>query len=224
MAISSEVLMADKQEEQRKARVREAMERIRQQRESIRQGSNYNQKVAAQIESQLSQSGIQPLEAGEYMGSRKQIETYQRLVEKDKNFAEYIAETYGSYENYLRTQKIVESESVYDPTIHYIIDVRIKTEEKSYNTDHISAEEVIMEALSGVCTVVFMKNDGSVRRLTGTLQGKIIPVKERSVRRRAFAPLQGDRILMWDLNESAWKSFYMERVIKFIRDDSIGLE
>jgi hypothetical protein len=36
--------------------------------------------------------------------------------------------------------------------------------------------------------------------------------------------MRGDRILIWDLNENGWKSFYMERVIKFVRDDTIGLE
>jgi len=60
--------------------------------------------------------------------------------------------------------------------------------------------------------------------LTGTLQGSLIPNRQNDTRRYAFSPMRGDRILIWDLNENGWKSFYMERVIKFVRDDTIGLE
>jgi hypothetical protein len=36
--------------------------------------------------------------------------------------------------------------------------------------------------------------------------------------------MAGDRIGVWDLNEQAWKSFYMSTVIKFVRDDTTDLE
>jgi hypothetical protein len=81
-----------------------------------------------------------------------------------------------------------------------------------------------MEALSGVCTVVFMKKDGSVGRITGTLDPEYIPQSESATRRQLFSPQRGDRVIMWDLNKQDWRSFYMDKVIKFVRDDTIGLE
>jgi hypothetical protein len=113
---------------------------------------------------------------------------------------------------------------IFDPTVDYVIDVQIVTRDKSYRTDHISAEEVIMEALTGICTVIFMKVNGSVGRITGTLEKKAIPSRQYRVRSQLFSPQKGDRIIMWDINKQDWRSFYMERVIKFIRDDTIGLE
>lgn len=228
MVISSEILMAEEEEDYRK-NVREILRRKDEQIERARQarlsGSAFNRKlIEQQVNQGLEESGIQPTEKGEYSGSPKQMETYKKLEEFDKNFAEYVAENYGSYENYLKTKKIMDLNSVYDPNMHYIVDVRIKTADASYVTDHISPDEVIMEALSGVVTVVFMKVDASVRRLTGTLSGKIVPNNQKEVRKFSFRPMRGDRILMWDIHESAWKSFYMERVIRFIRDDTIGLE
>lgn len=217
------------EEEDYKANLKEIYRRkdeaIQRAKEARLRGSDSNRKMLEQqVDKGLEESGIQRTAAGEYSGSLQQMETYKKLEEFDKNFAEYVAENYGSYENYLKTKKIMDLNTIYDPNIHYIIDVRIKTAEKSFVTDHISSDEVIMEALSGVVTVVFMKVDGSVRRLTGTLAGKIVPPSQKETRRFAFRPMKGDRILMWDLNESAWKSFYMERVIRFIRDDTIGLE
>jgi hypothetical protein len=66
--------------------------------------------------------------------------------------------------------------------------------------------------------------NGSVGRITGTLEKKSIPTKQYRVRSQLFSPQKGDRIIMWDINKQDWRSFYMERVIKFIRDDTIGLE
>jgi hypothetical protein len=81
-----------------------------------------------------------------------------------------------------------------------------------------------MEALSGVCTVIFMKVDGSVGRITGTLDKAAMPTSQYENRSKFFSPLKGDRIVVWDINKQDWRSFYMERVIKFVRDDTIDLE
>ena len=81
-----------------------------------------------------------------------------------------------------------------------------------------------MEALSGVCTVVFMKVDGSVGRITGTLDRAAMPTSEYQTRMNFFSPLANDRVVMWDINKQGWRSFYMDKVIKFVRDDTIALE
>jgi len=206
------------------AQWREAMRRIEERRAAARKVNEFNARMNSRMEADMEDSGFQQSFGGEYSGSQEQRDTYEKLADEDQKFADYVRENYGSYENYLNIRKILEAENLYNPNVHYIIDVNIVTEEKAYRTDHISADQVILEALSGVVTVVFMKNDGSVRRLTGTLQGNVIPSRQNEVRKYAFTPMRGDRILIWDLNESAWKSFYMERVIKFVRDDTIGLE
>lgn len=186
--------------------------------------NKFNEKLSEDIQKDLQENLFAREFGGEYSGSRIQFETYKSLEKKDEEYIKYINENYGSYQNYLQQSRIDMGTNVYDPNTDYILDVNIVTKDKSYRTDHISTEEVIMEALTGVCTVVFMKVDGSVGRITGTLEKKLIPTQQYRVRAMAFSPQKGDRVLMWDLNKQDWRSFYMERVIKFVRDDTTGLE
>jgi hypothetical protein len=82
-----------------------------------------------------------------------------------------------------------------------------------------------MENLSGVCTIFFTKKtNGMTRRLTCTLNEQYMPTSEFSNRSNFFSPMGGDRIGVWDINEQAWKSFYMSSVFKFVRDDTVGNE
>lgn len=176
------------------------------------------------IDKQFQNEGFSKNFGGEYAGSELQLETYKRLETQDRIYRQFIVNNYGSYENYLQQNKIGQSFSIFDPSIDYIMDVTVVTKDTSYKTDHISSQEVIMEALSGVCTVVFMKIDGSVGRITGTLDKTPIPSSQYETRANFFNPLPGDRIVMWDLNKKGWRSFYMDRVLKFVRDDTIDLE
>lgn len=176
------------------------------------------------FDQQLQKEGFSKSFAGDYVGSSLQKETYKRLAEHDRIYKQFIANSYGSYENYIQQHKIGEASSLYDPSIDYFMDVTVITENESYKSDHISSQEVIMEALSGVCTIVFMKVDGSVGRITGTLDKAPIPSSQQETRLNFFNPLPGGRIVLWDLNKQDWRSFYMERVIKFVRDDTIDLE
>lgn len=162
--------------------------------------------------------------AGQYIGSKFQKETYKSLKDQDERYQRFISDNYGSFENYLQSNKINQDIHVFDPTRDFIMDVTIVTENQRYKSDHISAQEVIMEALSGVCTVIFMKVDGSVGRITGTLNGSAVPPKDQEIRENFFSPLPNSRIVMWDLTKQGWRSFYMDRVIKFVRDDTIDLE
>lgn len=172
----------------------------------------------------MNMEGFNKSYGGAYSGSRLQVDTYKKLEQDDMLYDQFIKTTYGSYENFYRMNKINQGVSIYDPTIDYIMDVTVITEEESYKTDHISSQEVIMEALSGVCTVIFMKVDGSVGRITGTLDRKAMPTSQLQTRRNFFTPLKNDRIVMWDLNKQDWRSFYMDRAIRFVRDDTIALE
>jgi hypothetical protein len=176
------------------------------------------------LDQQFQSEGFAKSFGGDYTGSSIQQQNYDRLNTQDKIYSQFILQNYGSYDNYMQMHRIGQTSAVYDPSIDYVMDVTVVTENQSYKSDHISTQEVIMEALSGVCTVIFMKINGSVGRITGTLERSYIPTSEYQTRLNFFSPLKGDRIVVWDINKQGWRSFYMDRVIKFVRDDTIGLE
>lgn len=197
--------------------IREVLEKLEAQRENAARQRN--------IAEQMEQSSFNRPFGGEYSGSKIQEQIYENVFQRDEIYADHIREVYGTYDNYLKTKKIQRPMNVYDPSVDYIIDVNVYTRDAVYRTDHISADQVILEALNGVCTVVFMKvTTGTVGRITGTLEKRYIPNSQYRIRRQLFSPQRGDRIIMWDLNKSDWRSFYMNMVIKFVRDDTTGLE
>lgn len=159
-----------------------------------------------------------------YSGSEQQIQNYKRKTFNDKIFNNFIVQNYGSFENYLRAKQINEASTIFDPRTDYRVDVKIVTKDQMLVSDHISVDEVIMELLSGVCTLFFIKKDGSSRRLTGTLESSYMPSSENNSRSSFFSPMAGNRIGVWDINEQSWKSFYISNLIKFIRDDTVGTE
>lgn len=173
---------------------------------------------------ELTKEGFSKSFAGEYTGSIIQKETYDRLQQNDRFYQRFITENYGSYENYLVQTRVGQASSSFDPTIDFVMDVTVTTKEHSYKSDHISSQEVIMEALSGVCSVVFVKVDGSVGKIVGSLDANYIAPTEQLNRFKFFSPLAKNRIVMWDINKQGWRSFYMENVIKFVRDDTTDLE
>lgn len=159
-----------------------------------------------------------------YSGSEQQIQNYKRKTFNDKIFNNFIVQNYGSFENYLRAKQINEASTIFDPRTDYRVDVKIVTKDQMLVSDHISVDEIIMELLSGVCTLFFLKKDGSSRRLTGTLESSYMPSSENDSRSSFFSPMAGNRIGVWDINEQSWKSFYISNLIKFIRDDTVGTE
>lgn len=183
---------------------------------------SFNDKILNQLlSSNIAASKLETL----YRGSNIQKETYASLENDDNSFKQFITRTYGSYDNYLTQNKINQNINVYDPLTDYIMDVTVITKDQSYKTDHISTQEVIMENLTGICTVYFTKkSNGASRRLTCTLEQNSIPTSQSNTRQNFFSPQKGDRVVVWDLNSQGWKSFYMSSVIKFIRDDTTGLQ
>lgn len=162
--------------------------------------------------------------AGEYVGSQLQKQTYESLQKQDLLYKKFITENYGSFENYLQANKINQDIAVFDPIRDFMMDVTVVTKDQRYKSNHISAQELLMEALSGICTTIFVKTDGSVGRLTGTLQENAIPGKDQDTRVNFFSPLPNSRIVMWDITKQGWRSFYMSKALRFVRDDTIDLE
>jgi hypothetical protein len=160
-----------------------------------------------------------------YHGSSVRQQTYEDLQKEDLEYQKFIIRTYGSYDNFSTIKNINTESDVFDPGSDYIIETTVITDEKELKTDHISSDEILLEMLSGVCTVFFIKKTtGSSRKLTCTLQEKYIPSTQKKARQNFFSPMAGDRIGVWDLNQRTWKSFYMSNVFKFVRDDTTDLE
>lgn len=173
---------------------------------------------------ELNDSGFSKEFGGKYSGSELQEQTYVNLQKKDAQYTQFIADNYGSYENYINMNRIGLKSSEFDPTIDFVMDVTITTKDKSYKTDHISTQEVILEAMSGICTIIFVKVNGSVGKITGTLDADYIPPTQTENRINFFRPLSNNRVVMWDITKQGWRSFYMDNVIKFVRDDTTDLE
>jgi hypothetical protein len=184
------------------------------------QPNNFDDEFISDSMSYESYSGsVEP-----YSGSKYQLKTYDMLLESDQLYRQFIAKTYGSYENYKILNKVFTKGSVFDPTIDYIIDVTVITEDAYYKSDHISSSEVIMESLSGICSFNFIKKNGDPAKVNGTIDKRYVPPKEIQTRNNFFSPLVGDRIVVWDINKQHWSSFYMSRLFKFVRDDTTDLE
>jgi hypothetical protein len=89
---------------------------------------------------------------------------------------------------------------------------------------NLSPNEIIMEGLSGICTIDYLKKNGNSDRFIGTLNKNIIDSNKSSERVQFFSPLQGNRIVMWNLIKKDWSSFFVGGLIRFVRDDTIGIE
>lgn len=159
-----------------------------------------------------------------YSGSSFQRTTYENLINQDSVYKQFIANTYGSYENFKTLNKVFQKGAVYDPTIDYMLDVTVITEDRYYKTDHISSSEIIFEAMSGICSFYFTKLDGSTTKVNGTLESKYISGAESERRQFFFSPLKNERIVVWDINKQKWSSFFMNNLFKFVRDDTIDIE
>jgi hypothetical protein len=172
----------------------------------------------------ITQKDVADAHSVSYWGSQYQRMQYDQLIKRDPLYEQYIIQNYGSYDNFQRINLVGESLDVFNPFTDYKIDVTIITEDKYYKTDHISPFEIISESLTGLCTIDYLKVNGSADRLTGTLQKKYILPSKIVQRSHFFFPMQGNRIGMWNVIKQKWSSFYMSRVIRFVRDDTTGLE
>lgn len=182
----------------------------------------FNDRITKQILDPL--NSVTSKTISNYRADDVRNDRYKTVEAQDDEFMTYIKKIYGDYETYLRKSKIKRDVNVFDPSVDFLIDVSIVKKDVVYKTDHISPTEVIMENLSGVCSVWFLKKNGNTRRLNCTLSATSIPSGEFDTRNKFFSPMSNGRIGVWDLNEQKWKSFYMGNVFRFVRDDSESLE
>lgn len=160
-----------------------------------------------------------------YRGSANQKEKYKELADTDSAFRSFIIKTYGSFENYSKQKNIRFEESVYNPLVDYSVSTTIISDDNTiYTTDHISTSELIMEAISGICTFYYIKVDNSSGKTIGTLSRNYVPDEMDDYRRQFFSPLKNDRVIIWDIYKQKWNSFYMSRLWKFVRDETSDLE
>lgn len=196
---------------------------IRASRQNSQTGQQLNATITQQLKDPFSYN-VSP-SIVDYRDSDERQNVYASINNDDFHFKQFVIRNYGSYENYLRMNRLTRNVTVFDPQVDYKMDVRIIKPGTAFTSDHISTQEVIMELLSGVCTIFFIKKtNGAARRLTCTLAQEYIPSSGTRVRVSFFSPLQGDRIGVWDINAQGWKSFYMSSVYKFVRDDTTSQE
>lgn len=163
-----------------------------------------------------------------YQGSTHKTLKYENLKQKDPLFAEQMSRIYGSYEAFL---KAVEDQSkqrnLIDPRSDKKLDVTVITNDIYYKSDHISAQEIIMEALNGICTIDYLDVSGKAQRLNGTLQKRHILSSQVAERYNFFGPLSGrfgEKVVLWNINKQKWSSFYINFAVRFVKDDTTDLE
>jgi hypothetical protein len=163
-------------------------------------------------------------ESENYWGSEYQKNVYDEFKIKDKIYERFILQKYGSYQNFALLTRAGDAENVFDPFTDFKFDVTIITKNKYYKTDHISPFELIRESLYGICSVDYRKTNGQSDKIIGTLYKKYINPANIEERSNFFFPLRGNRIVLWNMVKQDWSSFYMSRVVRFVRDDSTGIE
>lgn len=167
-------------------------------------------------------------EKQKYQGSVHKLSKYQSLKEKDPLFGEQMARIYGSYEIFLKTiEDQSKQKNLIDPRGDKKMDVTVITDETYYKSDHISAQEIILEALNGICTIDYLDVRGGAQRLNGTLKKKYILGSQVAERYNFFGPLPGkfgEKVVLWNINKQKWSSFYVNFTFRFVKDDTIDLE
>lgn len=83
-----------------------------------------------------------------------------------------------------------------------------------------SANNFIKEKLAvGIIDILFLKKDGSERRMKCTLRQDLLPKQtdlEEAVQKKTPNP---DILAVWDLEKEAWRSFRYDSIIGFSEVD-----
>jgi hypothetical protein len=160
----------------------------------------------------------------DYYLSDYRIQKYKNLTKNDEFFGEYIKSTYGSEENFFQFNPSLLNSKTYDPSTDFLVEVSIVTKDVNYKAGFISTTELILENINGVTTIEYFKVNGLAAKIVGTLNTNLIPSAQASTRKNAFTYLNSNRVLIWDLQKQGWSSFYMNRLIRFVKDDTSGVE
>ena len=200
------------------------------QSDAVLYSQEYTQELLAKsvedaMKNDLFPSKIELGEKQKYQGSEEQLKTYENLEMNDPGYSRYIIQTYGSFQNFLRLSQIYRNPyAVFDPRTDFKSDVTVITQNKFFKADHISPNELIMEALTGKCTVDYLDKNGYARKMVATLNKTVIPSGKMAERYNFFNPLQNNRIVLFDLVKNDWSSFFMKNMVRFVRDDTLGIE
>lgn len=160
----------------------------------------------------------------DYMSSELKKQKYENLAREDKNFEEFVQLKYGSLENFYNFNPQLKEERLYNPLTDYSMEVEIITEEEYLKTNFLSSPELFMEVIGGITTIQYIKTDGNVAQLTGTLKKSFVPSSQYETRDKAFNFFGGKKILLWDLTKQGWSSVYIQNIKRFIRDDTTELQ
>lgn len=169
-------------------------------------------------------SELEKIDENDYVSSDYRLSIYKEIANKDKLFNDYVKGFYGSVENFFKFNSSLNQHKTYDPVSDYMAEVVIITKKKNYKAGFISQPELMMETIAGVCSVEYFKRNGLADRIVGTLHEDFIPTAEEDVRLSAFGGLGRNRVLIWNLLKGGWSSFYMPNLIRFVRDETTGLE
>lgn len=160
----------------------------------------------------------------DYLSSNYRVQKYKTITEEDEEFNKYLSGLYGSAQNYLEMNNLLLENKVFDPRTDYQAEVEIITDEIFYKSYFISQEETVLELLNGVCTIEYFQIDGNADRLVCSLSETNIPQGQQDTRFAAFSGLGQNRVLVWNLIKKKWSSFYMKNLIRFVRDDTSGIQ
>lgn len=169
-------------------------------------------------------SYIEDKKIDEYVGSDYRSQLYKTLSTKDKLFSKFLKGYFGSEENFSEFTESLNENKTYDPSRDQQAEIVIITKENYFKAGYISQIEVLLELLSGICTIEYMRVNGRADRLICTLSEDLIPQSQEDIRYDAFSGLPGKRILVWDLIKGGWASFYLQNLIRFVRDDTSGIQ
>lgn len=169
-------------------------------------------------------SYIEDKQVEDYFESDYRSSLYKTISTKDKLFNDFLKGYFGSSENFIKFTTALAENKTYDPSVDQLAEIVITTKEKYFKASYISQTELLFELLSGICTVEFVRIDGRADRLICTLSEELVPQSQSDVRYDAFSGLAGRRILVWNLIKGDWSSFYLETLIRFVRDDSSEIE
>lgn len=191
---------------------------------------NLSAEIIEDLESSFLESNVSDISKREgkkeedYLSSKYRAEKYKTITSKDVEFNKYLRGIYGSAENFLEMNNFLLENKIYNPETDYQAEVEIITSDTFYKSYFISQQETVLELLDGVCTVEYFQVDGNIDRLVCSLSEESVPGNEILTRLNSFAGLRGDRVLVWNIIKKGWSSFYMRNLIRFIRDDTSGIQ
>lgn len=162
--------------------------------------------------------------AKNYLESDYRLRKYKEISEDDIEFSSYLKSLYGSGKTFFEANQDVVQNKTFNPNTDYTAEVVIITEDNYFKSDFISQTETMFELLGGICTIEYFKVNGSIGKITGTLSSKYVPDSQSDTRANAFGGLPGSRMLVWDVINTRWVSFYMSNLVRFVRDETSGIE